>query len=164
MPTGGPQPEFREFYEQEKERLGRAMYLITGNAGEAEDLAQDAFVRVYERWDRVGGMDSPVGYLYRTALNLHRGQLRRLATAARAHSQPAPEQDRLVQVDDRERLFRTLGTLSLAQRRAVVLTEWLGMDEAAAAAAAMRISGSTLRVHRSRAKAKLRERLVIADE
>jgi RNA polymerase sigma-70 factor, ECF subfamily len=158
-----PPPDFRDFYEQERERLGRAMYLISGDLGEAEDLVQDAFVRVYERWDRVGGMESPVGYLYRTAMNLHRGRLRRLATAARYGVQPGDLQDQLAQVDDRERLFRTLKTLSASQRRAMVLTEWLGMDDLTAAKA-MGIRASTLRVHRSRAMAKLRERLVTVDE
>ena len=56
---------------------------MTGNRGEAEDLAQEAFVKVYERWDRVRGTDNPAGYLYRTAINAHHSRLRRLAVAAR---------------------------------------------------------------------------------
>jgi RNA polymerase sigma-70 factor (ECF subfamily) len=74
---------FDGFFDMHYERLLRTMYLATGDRHEAEDLAQDAFVRVYERWDRVGRMDDPVGYLYRTALNLRRSRLRRLAVAAR---------------------------------------------------------------------------------
>jgi len=30
-----------------------AIYLMTGDRVEAEDIAQEAMVRVYERWDRV---------------------------------------------------------------------------------------------------------------
>ena len=40
-------------------------------------------MRAYERRDRVGSMDSPAGYVYRTALNLFRSRLRRLAVRAR---------------------------------------------------------------------------------
>jgi DNA-directed RNA polymerase specialized sigma24 family protein len=71
--------EFRDFFEREYERLGEALRVLTGgNVPEAEDVAQEAMVRVYERWGRIRGMDSPTGYLYRTALNLYRSRIRRL--------------------------------------------------------------------------------------
>ena len=60
---------FEDFFHAHHERLLRAMYLATGDRHEAEDLAQEAFVRILERWERVRGLDYPVGYLYRTALN-----------------------------------------------------------------------------------------------
>lgn len=73
---------FSGFFAARYERLVRACILLTGNAAEGEDLAQEAMAKVLERWDRVSEMDDPEGYLYRTALNLHR-KLRRLAVAAR---------------------------------------------------------------------------------
>src|SRR5436853_2061172 len=75
---------FELFFEAERRRLFRALYVMTGNAHEAEELAQDAFLRIWERWERVGAMDDPVGYLYRTAMNLARSRSRRLIRAARA--------------------------------------------------------------------------------
>ena len=59
------------------------MYLVTGNAQEAEEMMQDAFGAVWERWDRVSVMDEPTGYLYRTAMNRFRSRLRRASRAAR---------------------------------------------------------------------------------
>lgn len=56
---------------------------MTGNRQEAEEIMQDAFVAIWERWDRVGPMDDPTGYLYRTAMNRHRSGRRRAARAAR---------------------------------------------------------------------------------
>lgn len=41
--------------------------MITGSKTEAEDLAQEAFIRVLERWDTVATMEDPAGYLHRTA-------------------------------------------------------------------------------------------------
>jgi DNA-directed RNA polymerase specialized sigma24 family protein len=79
---------FEEFFQTEHVRLARALYLLTGNTAEADELTQDAMVRVYERWDRVRQMDSPQGYLFRTALNLHRSRLRWVASTA--HREPAP--------------------------------------------------------------------------
>src|SRR5437763_7153551 len=45
--------DFASFFASESLRLGRALYLLTGDAGEAEELTQEALVRVYERWGRV---------------------------------------------------------------------------------------------------------------
>jgi DNA-directed RNA polymerase specialized sigma24 family protein len=63
---------FRDFYEGNYPSLFGAMCLVTGNRADAEELVQDAFLKLWERWDRVAVMDSPVGYLYRTAMNAFR--------------------------------------------------------------------------------------------
>ena len=51
--------EFEAFSEREKERLFQALGLVTRNRFEAEEFAQDAFLSVYERRDRVAKMDEP---------------------------------------------------------------------------------------------------------
>ncbi len=61
---------FDEFFLAEHERLFQALFLLTGDRSDADDLAQESLLRAYERWDRVRTMDSPAGYEYRTALNL----------------------------------------------------------------------------------------------
>lgn len=50
----------------------------------AEEVVQDAFLRAYRRWDRVGAMDRPDLWVQRVALNLATSQLRRLGAEARA--------------------------------------------------------------------------------
>ena len=57
--------------------LLRAMYLITGDRHQAEEAAQDAFVKACEHWERIRVMANPSGYVYRIALNAHRSALRR---------------------------------------------------------------------------------------
>lgn len=64
-------PAFEPFFEEQKERLLRILSVITGSGTEAEDLAQEAFTRVFERWETVAAMDDPAGYLHRTAPRLH---------------------------------------------------------------------------------------------
>ena len=81
---------FESFFEQEYPSVIRALVLLTANPAEAEDLAEDAFARVWARWDAVGTMASPAGYVYRTALNLHRNRLRRLAVELRHRERPGP--------------------------------------------------------------------------
>src|SRR5918999_464275 len=61
---------FEDFFHAHHERLLRVLYLSTGDRHEAEDLAQEAFVRVYERWARVAAAENPAGYLQREAVVL----------------------------------------------------------------------------------------------
>ncbi|HEX9235014.1 MAG TPA: sigma factor, partial [Actinomycetota bacterium] len=63
-----PLSSFEDFYQGERDALFGALALITGSRFEAEEIAQDAFLAVWQRWDRVAGMESPAGYLYRTAM------------------------------------------------------------------------------------------------
>jgi DNA-directed RNA polymerase specialized sigma24 family protein len=103
-------PGFEEFFEAEHVRLARALYLLTGSSAEADELTQEAMVRVYERWDRVRQMGSPQRYLFRTALNLHRSRLRWLATRARQILQPTSSPDPAEVVQSRDSLDRALAS------------------------------------------------------
>ena len=78
-----PIVQFEAFFEAEKRQLYRALCLVTRNRHEAEDLTQEAFIRVLERWDRVVGVDDPHGYLYRTAMNVFRRHYGRALRANR---------------------------------------------------------------------------------
>jgi DNA-directed RNA polymerase specialized sigma24 family protein len=51
MPYEREPPAFESFFEDEKDRLLRTLSVITGSRGEAEDLAQEAFTRLFERWE-----------------------------------------------------------------------------------------------------------------
>jgi len=56
---------FEDFFLEEHERLLRALYVLTADRHEAEELMQDAFLAVWERWDRVGRMHEATGYMRR---------------------------------------------------------------------------------------------------
>ncbi len=117
---------FEGFFEYQKERLLRILSVITGSRAEAEDLAQEAFTRVFERWETVGAMEDPAGYLHRTAMNLFRNQYRRARVAIARSVGFGPEQDVFKPVDDRDAAARALSGLTPRQRAALVLTEALG--------------------------------------
>ena len=51
----GAVASFEEFFEVERDRVFGMLELMTGDRSEAEEIAQDAFVAVWERWDRVRG-------------------------------------------------------------------------------------------------------------
>jgi RNA polymerase sigma factor (sigma-70 family) len=117
---------FEAFFESEKDRLLRILCVITGSRSEAEDLAQEAFTRVFERWAVVAAMEDPAGYLHRTAVNLFRSQYRRAATALKRAMGIGLERDVFREVEDRDIASRALASLTPRQRAALVLTEALG--------------------------------------
>ena len=149
---------FEEFFAAEKRRLLEALYLLTGNRHEAEELLQDAFVAVWERWDRVGAMENPTGYLYRTALNRHRSRVRRAGRAARRVVGLAEGRDGFAEAEDRVALAAALATLSPRRREAIVLTELLGYGSAEAGQL-MGVADATVRRMAQDARALLRDEL-----
>ncbi|MFL5799367.1 MAG: RNA polymerase sigma factor [Actinomycetota bacterium] len=151
----GGQASFEEFFRASYERLARAMLLVTGQRSEAEDLTQDAFVRIYERWDRVEQMDSPEGYVFRTAMNLYRKRLRRLAVRARRRPQAGKVVDHLQAVETRADLLQALTALTDGQREVLVLVDWLGL-ESDGAGQVLGLSADAVRARLHRARAALR--------
>src|SRR5207247_5077327 len=99
---------FESFYEVERDGLFGALVLITGNRHEAEEVAQDAFLALWERWDRVSGLEDPTGYLYRTAMNGFRKRRRPAALAVRHVPHPAPAEDLFGPADGRPVLAQGL--------------------------------------------------------
>jgi RNA polymerase sigma-70 factor, ECF subfamily len=154
--------DFEPFFSAEYRRLAKAMLLVSGDPSEAEDLAQEAFARVYARWDEVMKMDSPTGYLYRTALNLHRKRVRWSSMRARRGVPERQRPDELQAAEDRSDILRAVSGLPRAQREALVLVDWLGMD-VAQVAALLGIQPVSLRVRLHRARAALRERFGDSD-
>src|SRR5438874_952508 len=124
---------FEEFFEANRRSLYGALCLVTGDRSEAEELMQDAFLRVWERWDRVATFDDPTAYLYRTAMNLYRNRVRRALVAARKALSARPSEDDLAAIEDRDEIVRRLRPLPPRQRAAILLTSYLDFssDEAA---------------------------------
>jgi RNA polymerase sigma factor (sigma-70 family) len=148
--------DFDSFYRREHTRLYRSLLLIVGSRPGAEDVAHEAFVRVFERWDRVARMDAPRAYLYRIALNLHRNALRRAARRARRLLfDRGIEEDFSASATDRAAVLEFLRRLPAAQREALVLTDLIGMpSKEAAEALGIQPDAVRARVHRARAKAR----------
>src|SRR5512134_1774556 len=154
---------FEEFFLAEHERLFQALYLLTGDRYEADDVAQEALLRAYERWDRVSAMDSPAGYVYRTALNLHRSHLRKLTVRARRVFAAVPAEDLSGPVAASHDVRRALARLPRGQREALILVEWLGMGSEEAGRA-LGIDAASVRGRLHRGRASLRRELGDRDD
>lgn len=150
--------EFEAFFEREKERLFQALCLVTRNRFEAEELAQDAFLSVYEHWDRVAEMDDPTGYLYRTAMNAFRSWHRRSALAAKRALGLTRADDAISQIEEQDVVIRALASLTARQRAAVVLIDFMGYSSEEAGRM-LGIRASTVRTHAERAHRDLKARM-----
>ncbi|HEX9377356.1 MAG TPA: sigma-70 family RNA polymerase sigma factor [Actinomycetota bacterium] len=153
---------FELFFEQERRRLWKVMYLLTGDGHEADEISQEAMVRVLERWDRVRAMASPAGYLYRVAFNLHRRSRRRRRLIAR-ESPHEGSLDPAATVAARVDVMRALAGLSMEQRQALVLVDFMDMSSEEAGRL-LAIDPSSVRSRLQRARGVLRERLEEPDD
>ena len=145
---------FEGFFDEESPVLFRRLCLLTGNRTEAEDVMQEAFLRLWERWDRVSGMDDPTGYLYRTAMNVFRSRYRRARLATRRAVGLAPR-DEYAEADARRTVTRALRALAPRQRAAVVLTDLIGFSSEEAGRA-LGVKASTVRALATQGRETLR--------
>jgi RNA polymerase sigma-70 factor (sigma-E family) len=68
--------EFHAFFERHYAELARLAHLLTGEADAADDLAADALLALWHRWDRVRAADHPVAYARGVVANLARTRIR----------------------------------------------------------------------------------------
>jgi RNA polymerase sigma-70 factor (ECF subfamily) len=146
---------FEAFVDAETARFHGALRLLTRDRAEAEDLMQDAYLKVWERWRHVRSLEDPTGYLYRTAMNLYRKRRRRAAVAIRHAIRPRPPRDQLDEVESRDEVLRALATLSPRQRMSLVLTDLLDYSSEEAGRL-MGVKATTVRVLASQGRAALR--------
>lgn len=116
--------EFDELYRTEHLPMLRLAYLLTSDRESAAEIAQDAFVRTYERWDR---LQNPGGYLRTAVVNRcndhHRRRIRRATRpVAEVEDRPVLDHDAV--------LADVIAALKPKQRAAIVLRYHLDLPQA----------------------------------
>jgi RNA polymerase sigma-70 factor (sigma-E family) len=137
----------------------RLAYLLTGDRGLAEDLTQDAFVKVVGRFHDLRNPDAFWWYLRRTIVNLSRSHFRRRRTErAWLVRQQVDEAHNDPDVGERERLRAALLSLRPEQRAAIVLRYFEDLSEADTAQA-LGVAVGTVKSMVSRGMERLRKEL-----
>jgi RNA polymerase sigma-70 factor (ECF subfamily) len=157
--SAAPDLSFEEFYEANRRHLFTALCLVSGNRHEAEEIMQDAFLRVFERWDRVVGVEDPEGYLFRAAMNVFRNRYRRAVLAVHRTLSPARSADDLAAVEARDEFVRLLRRLAPRERAAIVLTAILDLP-AEEAGRMLGIKAGTVRALTARARTHMKQEVV----
>lgn len=149
--------DFDHFFRENYTATVRALVLDGTPADEANDAAQEAYVRAYARWWRISHYREPAAWVRRVSVNVVRDDHRRRKTREAALPrlmgdpvEPAPELP-----DDFDDVLEHLPE---QQRRAVDLYYRAGFstDEAAER---MGISSGAFRFHLSRARRALEPRM-----
>ncbi len=157
----GVMDDFDEFVAANLEQLLKTAYLITWDAGEAEDLVQECLLKVARRWPRVRGMAQPRAYARRILVNLAldaaagRAQRRGELDGAPAVADE-PARGLLVEFETRAELLDALARLTPRQRAVLVLRYFNDLTEAQTAEV-LGCSPGTVKSNASRGLARLRE-------
>src|SRR6185436_4036877 len=142
--TGETSPHFDVFFEEEGDRLFQALYFVTGNTHDAEELTQEAFLKLWERWGEIDRIDDPTAYLFRVALNAFRRRRRRATMAVRKLMPTAEPRDAFLEVEMRADVRQLLLGVTDRQRAALLLVDLLGYPSEQAARI-LRVRPSTVR-------------------
>jgi RNA polymerase sigma-70 factor, ECF subfamily len=113
--------KFEEFYGASAMRIVRHCYALTGNLPDAQDIAQEAFARAWQRWASVRDCDSPEAWVRHVATNLATSRWRRDRTARAAAPELARQQSVPEISSNTVALVAGLRTLPERQRLVLVL-------------------------------------------
>jgi RNA polymerase sigma-70 factor (sigma-E family) len=123
-----------ELYLVHADRARRLAYLLTGDQATAEDLVQDAFIRLAGRLAHLRDPGAFEAYLRRTVVNLSNSHFRhRRVERAHIDRQGGSSEDGVEPAalfDARDALWAALGSLSDRQRAAIVLRYYEDLPDA----------------------------------
>jgi RNA polymerase sigma-70 factor, ECF subfamily len=118
---------FRTFYRGEFRRVFGYLLALTGDAAVAEDLAQETFLRAFDRLSGFRFESRLTTWLYRIARNLAVDALRSRSRMRDLPSRLAVPDDRAPGPELRTELDAALGSLSVKLRDALLLVEVAGL-------------------------------------
>lgn len=140
-------------------RLVGGLTLYVGDSAVAEELAQEALLRAFRRWEYVEGRDSPSAWVWRVAINLANSHFRRRRVERGARIRLEADARDLVETRDptwKVAVQRAVGDLPARQRAALILRYYLDLP-VEEAAVRMHASPDAVRSLTKRAVAALRE-------
>ncbi len=161
-----PDQEFEKFFIAHFDRLVRSVTAITGDADVATDAVQEAFIKAYARWSRVGKYDQPMLWVRRVAINKSRDSrrsfLRRRAREDRFDETAVVEEGVNWESEPNVDIVSALHDLSPRQRSVAALfyLEDLSISEIAAS---LDLSTGAVKFHLSKARTSLRALLDVEE-
>lgn len=161
--VGGARRErLRLLYEAHYVDLVRLACLLLDRTEAAEEVVQDAFVKLYGALDRIEDREATPAYLRSMVMNGARSTLRRRQVVRKHPPNPEPPAEgadaAAVLHEDQREVIEALRTLPARQRECLVLRYYGGCSEAEIAET-LGIARGTVKSSISRAMATMAERL-----
>lgn len=112
---------FDTFYRSTAHRISRFAFAMTGDPAEAQDITQEAYVRAWRNWSRIGRFEHPESWVRLIVTRLATDRWRRLRLRRRVESNE--QQPGLVEApsDNTVLLVNALRRLPADQRRVLCL-------------------------------------------
>ncbi len=126
--------EFTDLYESHFSELAAQVCAYLGDATEAQDLVQEAFLRAWQRWDKVGGYEEPVAWVRRVAWNLATSRHRRNQVARKFLQKSQAPEPAPAASPDHVALVAALKQVPAKRRQALVMHYMADMTISAIAA------------------------------
>ena len=146
-----PSRSFETFYDNVKDHVYRAILLSSRRPAQAEDAVAEAFARAWERWDTVGRLGNPTGWVVRTAMNIYSTDWR----IWRREVQAPPPATVTTDSSSDDELIQLVWQLPRRQRQVVALRVLADLSENETARL-LNINPKTVSVHLHRALGGLR--------
>ena len=150
---------FETFYLREYSSLVALAHALTGSRAHAEDVAQEAMLAAYRRWDHVTTLDAPHAWVRRACANLATSVVRRRVVEARALVRLRGRRSEVRELDADDGEFWTeVRRLPRRQAQCIALRYVYGCSLAEIAEVVGCAEG-TVKVHLARGRARLAARL-----
>jgi RNA polymerase sigma-70 factor (ECF subfamily) len=152
---------FEAFYKRERRGMVALAYALSRSRLGAEDLAQDALMAAYRRWDEVGRLDQPAAWVRKVVANNAWSFLRRTKAEVRAMTRAvmSTRWSQLPKLPDTSiETWQEVARLPKRQAQVVALYYMAGMTMPEIAEL-LDCSKETVNTHLRRARATLAQRL-----
>jgi len=150
---------FAEAYRVHRPGLVKLAAFIVGEQATGEDVVQDVFTRMHQRWDTLADPGDPLPYLRTAVVNGCRSAIKRRGRAQRHADQDSPSpplstEESVLLSEERQQMLAALAGLTRRRREVLVLRFYLGLSEAEIAAT-LSISPGTVKSTAARGLASL---------
>ncbi|MFI7213017.1 SigE family RNA polymerase sigma factor [Micromonospora maritima] len=131
-----PDSGFEEFYRNSRQRVVTVLYALGGDRAEAQDAAQEAYARAWQRWSRVSAYDDPEAWVRTVGHRLLVNRWRKVRNSVVAYRRHGPQPAVGPPSENTVALIAALRQLSAEQREAIVLHHLADLSVAEIAAQA----------------------------
>ncbi len=159
LPLVAVTEDFEAFYKRQYPRAVGLAYALTGRRHVAEEIAQEAFIAGYRRWERISHYDKPDAWLRRVIVNRSTSVLRRGVTELKALPKLRSGMDHIAQLDaDADGVWDAVRALPRKQAHAIALfyLEDLSLEQIADV---LECSPGTVKAHLRRGRERLGRKL-----